>query len=75
MVTTGKLLELANRNPIVSNGLQLHSSGAASLETAMIAIISALVEANERQQRVFFSVLETKHPVHARVSPLISEPQ
>jgi len=62
MEVSGKLLELANRNPIVQNGLQLHACGAASLEAAMVAIISALVEANERQQRALFNELQTKRP-------------
>jgi uncharacterized protein (UPF0276 family) len=64
MTVPGKLLELANKNPIVCNGVQLHLCGAASLETAMVAIIAALVEANDRQQEAHFKELQSRHPTY-----------
>lgn len=52
------LHELAQRNPIIHNGLQLHLVGGASLTTALVAIIEALVDVNASQHAQLLQMLQ-----------------
>ncbi len=52
------LHELAQKNPIIHNGLQLHLAGGASLTTALVAIIEALVDVNASQHAQLLQMLQ-----------------
>jgi len=62
MTVPSALQQLAQQNPIVYNGLQLHLAGGASLDAALIAIIEALVELNEQQQIQFLKASRQCRP-------------
>lgn len=53
-----ELEQLAEHNPIIRNGLQLHLVGGASLTTALVAIIEALVDVNASQHKQLLQVLQ-----------------
>jgi hypothetical protein len=52
------LHQLAQTNPIIHNGLQLHLVGGASLTTALATIIEALVEVNASQHKQLLQMLQ-----------------
>ena len=52
------LHQLAQKNPIIHNGLQLHLVGGANLTTALIAIIEALVDVNASQHAQLLQMLQ-----------------
>jgi len=54
------LHQLAQTNPIIHNGLQLHLVGGANLTSALVAIVEALAEANTNQQLQLMQVLQER---------------
>lgn len=52
------LHQLAQKNPIIYNGLQLHLVGGVNLTTALVAIIEALVDVNASQHAQLLQMLQ-----------------
>ena len=53
-----ELQQLAEHNPIIRNGLQLHLVGGASLTAVLVTIIEALVEVNASQHQQLLQMLQ-----------------